>query len=277
MIKSIFASAVGLGLALTSLAASAEYKVWYDDNINGFYEYGAISAGNTKLVPPAWACGMRFTNPDYYRWVGDIPYVSGDFTRNVHVWIPKPGCPQPAQILIEYQDHSRTFSPAPNTHYFGITTHAAANWINAQGKIPACNCLPNFDYKVASPSWKVLPLSFDDVKAQVLDPNRRSTAHIALRALRNEVDRLGTELEGQIALRRRTNLPDREASVRALEDGAARHIALATIHLDNAMMQLSAGNHGGTHTEIDVGRENTVEAMEEAEAALDIVMPQRGE
>lgn len=277
-LKSALSSLLALGLAGVACTASAEYKVWYNDNVNGFYNYGDIAAGNTKLIPPSYACALRFTMPSYYRWVGTPPYVAGDFYKDVHVWIPKPGCPYNT-IRVEYRDQSQLFSPPANVDlgWLGISTNYAVHWVNAQGKIPACNCIPNFPIKSNAAQWAALPLAFDDIKAQLRDPNQQTAAAVAIRTLRTEVDRLGAELDARIAERRRTRLPDRETSVRSLEDAASRHMATASVHLDNALALLSAGNPGGTHTEVDIGRENTVEANQEADLIFDLVMPQRGE
>lgn len=279
-LKSMLSSLLALGLAGAACTASAEYKVWYNDNVYGTFNYGDIAAGNTKLIPPSYACALRFVDPDpgNYRWVGTPPYVSGTFNKSVHVWFPKPGCPY-NQIRVEYQDGSHVFAQPGNVDlgWLGISTSKAVHWVTSQGKIPSCGCIPNFPIKTNAAQWAALPLAFDDIKAMLRNPNQQTAAAIAIRTLRTEVDRLGAELDARIAERRRTRLPDRETSVRSLEDAASRHMAEASVHLDNALALLSAGNPGGTHTEVDIGRENTVEANQEADLIFDLVMPQRGE
>ena len=74
--------------------ASAHHRVWYfDDNFNT-YNAGDVTDGWTKLVPPAWACGILFYDPSYYRWVNSdgVTIDDGNFNKNVRVWMGKPGC-----------------------------------------------------------------------------------------------------------------------------------------------------------------------------------------
>ena len=68
----------------TAAQASADYRVWYfDDNFNTF-NAGDVSDGFTKLVPPAWACGIVFDDPSYYRWVDSYGVNVGDGNFNFY-------------------------------------------------------------------------------------------------------------------------------------------------------------------------------------------------
>ena len=71
----------------------ADYRVWYfDDNFNTYNE-GDVTDGLTKLIPPAWACGILFYDPSYYRWVNSNGNNIGDgnFNKDVRVWLGQAG------------------------------------------------------------------------------------------------------------------------------------------------------------------------------------------
>jgi len=57
-----------MALSAYSSASMADYTVWYDGDIGGpTYQEHQLYNGNTLLIPPAWACGRKFSTPSYYR------------------------------------------------------------------------------------------------------------------------------------------------------------------------------------------------------------------
>jgi hypothetical protein len=278
--KNLLAASLGtlLSLAATGANAMAEYKVWHYVSPDTLLDVapGDITLGNSKLTPPAFACGMRINLPAYWDWSDTSG--NGNFSKDVFVWIPKAGCPYPNDIVVEYTDHSQTFSYKVGNEYRSIFTNYGKNWVNAQGKVPSCGCVPNFPYKISGAKWASLDPDFDRLKADLRNPAQPTRALVETRTLLATLSSLATEAAGRVELRRRTNLPDREAAVRSLEDAALRKLAVAQAHMNTAMDRLSAGLFDDeTHTEVDLGRENSIDAGKEFDEALDLIAPQAGE
>ncbi|HJU39871.1 MAG TPA: hypothetical protein VJ724_09885 [Tahibacter sp.] len=278
--KNLLATSLGALLALAASAANAtaEYKVWHYVSPDTLLDVqpGDITAGNVKLTPPAFACGIRFNMPAYWDWSDTTG--NGNFNKDVFVWIPKAGCPYPNDIVVEYTDHSQTFAYKVGNEYRSIFTNYGKNWVNAQGKVPPCNCIPNFPYKISAAKWESLAPDFDRLKADVRNPAQPARAQILARTMLATLSSLATEAAGRVELRRRTPLSDREAAVRALEDGALRKLATAQAHMNTAFNRLSAGIYDEeTHTEVDLGRENSIDAGKEFEEALDLIAPTSGD
>ncbi|HSX61564.1 MAG TPA: hypothetical protein VLF18_15290 [Tahibacter sp.] len=257
--------------------AHADYRVWYFDD-DGFHQEGDISAGSgPALVRPGWACGRRFSSPDYYRWVDGYGNTmsSANFNEDVHVWVPGNGCPHNS-LTIEYRDHSQTFAPPLGASYMEISTHAGGGWINAQGKIPACNCLPNFPIKLHA-NWNLVPSISASLRADLADPRRQSLILPALRDLQTQVGDLNASLADRVALRRRTPLSDREASVQATENAALG--ALASASRDAAQCVAAAANRQYTTAYVACGRAESGIAVASrlADAIQDAIDPQPGE
>ena len=279
MIPRILSSSLALLMMAigTAQAGNADYRVWYFDD-NGFHQEGDISAGpGASLVRPAWACGRRFTSPDYYRWVDEYGNTmsSANFSKDVHVWLPGAGCPYNA-LTIEYRDHSQTFPHQLGAGYMEISTSSGGGWIDAQGKIPACNCLPDFPIKFHA-NWSLVPSISVSLRADLADPRRQSVILPALRDLQTRVGDLAASLADRVALRRRTLLDGREASVRALEDAAQD--ALASASRDAASCTSAAANRQYATAYLACGRAeaNVATASTLADAIQDSIAPQPGE
>lgn len=279
MIPKILSSSIALLLMAmgTAHAGNADYRVWYFDD-NGFHQEGDISTGpGASLLQPAWACGRRFTSPDYYRWVDEYGNTmsSANFNKDVHVWLPGPGCPYNT-VTIEYRDHSQTFPHQPGASYMEISTSSGGGWINAQGKIPACNCLPDFPIKFNA-NWSLVPSISVSLRADLADPRRQSVIQPALRDLQTRIGDLAASLADRVALRRRTLLDDREASVRALEDSALNALALAS--RDAAQCTSAAANRQYATAYVACGRAeaNVVTASTLADAIEEAIAPRAGE
>jgi hypothetical protein len=278
--KNLIATSLGalLALAATGASAMAEYKVWHYVSPDTIMDVqpGDISLGNSVLEPPTFACGMRINLPAYWDWSDTSG--NGNFSKDVFVWIPKAGCPYTNDIVVEYTDHSQTFSYKVGNEYRSIFTNYGKNWVNAQGKVPSCGCVPNFPYKISGAKWASIEPDFDRLKADLRNPAQPTRTLVEARTLLATIDALAAETATRIELRRRTSLPDREAAVRALEDRASRKLAVARSHMNTALGRLSAGLFDDeTHTEIDLGRENSIDAGKEFDEALDLIAPTRGD
>ena len=89
-------------LALSAQPASAEYRAWYaPSDYFGYFEAGDVSEGETKMIPPVGACGLRLISPNNFRWAdGDGNTVEDDENENpgplengdVIIWLDAPNC-----------------------------------------------------------------------------------------------------------------------------------------------------------------------------------------
>jgi len=150
--------------------AAADLDVWYQDYNNNF-QYGDIADGNTVLTPPSYACARRFTWASYYRWMGysDELYgeiSSGNFNKDVMVWIPKAGCPYTNEIVVEYTDGSHTFDPPLGRCYLEIHTDYGSQWVDENGESPSCaNCVGPQQFQVEQRDWDELVGTIVGLKA----------------------------------------------------------------------------------------------------------------
>ncbi len=162
-IRSILSKAIIPGimaLSAYSSASMADYTVWYDGDIGGpTYQEHQLYNGNTLLIPPAWACGRKFSTPSYYRHLDAYynTFGSADFWKDIYVWIPKPGCPHASESVIEYTDGSQTFSPPIGAAAIEITTNYSSQWVDGEGRWPYCaNCSAASDFTVKEREWEMI-------------------------------------------------------------------------------------------------------------------------
>lgn len=230
-------------LAMLIPQAYADYKVWYYDD-NAWFEYGDLSAGNVKMVPPSWACGRRFFDPSYYRWVGEYSntIAADDFWENVHVWLPlDDDCPH-EQILIEDQDGGESY-PAPlGTHYMEISTNYGGYWIDKDGGWPACNCSIPTTLKLLASNidWSVFAEIMNDVQVALSPTQPERSAQALLDDAQRRLEPLARELSKVIAERRRQSFGELESTVGALEDHALAEMQGATVGLETCQRYASA-------------------------------------
>ena len=171
--------------------AMADYRVWYfDDNFDTFNE-GDVTDGYTKLIPPAWACGILFYDPSYYRWVNSNGNNIGDgnFNKDVRVWLGKPGCSE--SLGIEYSDDSQSFPHVVGGSYMEISTHYGFSWINDDGGWPFCDDCVGPDELTYFPDhidWAhIVASEFMTVKPSLLDGRLRSHSIKAIEQLGKNV------------------------------------------------------------------------------------------
>jgi hypothetical protein len=224
--------------AVSSARASAmvDYKIWWFDDNNDWFQEGDVSVAGVKLNPPAWACAIRFYSPSYYRWVDTNentlpePEGSADFFQDVRIHLPRPGCPE-SEIVVKLLDG--TVIPHPvepiAASYLRIYTDGAINWLDADGSNHACGfaCVApvGLTYLKLKATVAVVTDGILDVQGTMLDPSRHARVLDAFPAVRTRLRALDADIQKQIAARRQYNLGDREASIRLLEDAALRKLA----------------------------------------------------
>jgi hypothetical protein len=284
MLHRLKQSALSLGLVLASCASAAgaaDFRVWYyDGDAITPHQPGDISYGpGPALVKPDWACGMRINDPSYYRWVREFPFAqlpSADLYQDLHIWVPGKGCPY-NEVTIQYRDGSQTFPYPGERDYMEITGYYGNSWINAQGRIPSCNCLPNFPYKVSSNDWHVVPNAFADLKRALLDPRLSSQAAAIAGDLQLRIEALAAELNDRVALRQRFDLGDREAAQRGMEMQSLdimNGVRPSIVGCSQSILRIGVD---GSYPECDAAGEefDRVDAL--IDLAFDALQPQAGE
>lgn len=228
-------------------AASADYKVWFDNADAPLgVEVGDITLGNQKYHPPAWACGRRIFGPDHYYWVGEFNNIiqSGDLSSDLNVWMGRPGCNQP--LAVKRKSDGYEYVPPLGRHYLRISGAHASLWMNKDGTWPVCGaaCSPPAVFKaaVASIDWSsaalVLQAAQDGVR------NGSAGAQQARLRLADGLQRtasLQARVAAAVAERRRANWGTLETSVRVLEDHALRLLAEAAAQQDGCRRHWEAG------------------------------------
>lgn len=284
MLRRILQSTFALGLVLGSFASAAgaaDFRVWYyDSDPNAPHQPGDISYGpGPALVKPNWACGLRINDPSYYRWVREVPFAqlpSADLNQDLQVWLPGPGCPYSA-VTIKYRDGSQTFAYPGSRDYMEITSDHGNNWINAQGKVPACNCLPNFPYKINSNAWHVVPNAFADLKNAIRDPRLQRQAAAIAADLQQRIDALVLEFSDRVALRQRTDLGDREASQRGMEMQSLDLMAAVQHHFVGCTQAIYRLSVDGSYPECDAAGEEFDDGTVLIDLAFAALQPRAGE
>ena len=145
--------------------------------------------------------------------------------------LPRPGCPidgaaTPENSGIVVREGNNEIEFESGTHYLEITGNEdmALNWLDENGSNHACGfgcaTAPPFKYlKAKTQELDGLGRTFDWQRTMLLLPSVQNVREAAAR-MKTTLAGLDAEVRGQIAIRRRSNLGDWEAGVRALEDGA---------------------------------------------------------
>ena len=242
----------------TAARASADYRVWYfDDNFNTYNE-GDVTDGWTKLVPPAWACGILFYDPSYFRWVNSDGNNIGDgnFNKDVRVWTGKPGCSE--SLGIEYSDNSQSFPHQLGGSYMEISTNYGFSWINDAGGWPSCGACVGPDELTYFPDrvdWAhIVASEFMTVKPSLLDSRLRSRSVKAIGQLGQHVSALLPALYAQILSRRSAHvLGDLETQVRALEDASLYNVYYAMRWVSSCQSQAQLGRFADAYVSCTLG------------------------
>ena len=282
MLNRLLRPMLSAGFVLASFAGvsnAADYRVWYADSM-GTHLPGDVSLGSDPaLVKPGWACGLRINDPSYFRWVRQFPFAqapSADLFQDLHVWLPGPGCPYNT-VTIQYRDGSQTFPYPGSRDYMEITGYYGNNWINDQGKVPSCNCLPNFPYKISSNSWHIVPNLFADLKKSLRDPRLQRQSGVIAAELQRRVNTLSAELADRVALRQRSPLGDMESTQHGMEMQSLDIVAAVKYSLLGCTQALQRASYDGAYPECDAAGEEFDHGSTLIDLAFDALQPRSGE
>ena len=230
-------AALAVGLTVSSAStASAEYRVWFFDNLYETYEMGDITDGSSPLyVAPDWACKMRVNDPSYYRWVNEYGETldSDDDLADIIIRVPNLGC-----AAFGVLNGNQPLLPPEGASYLEITTSHGHDWLDADDGWPDCGGCAVADEITDFPHhthYLNFTLSAHrTVLEAVVNERTQSGAADAIVALAGTVAQLRLSVSQDVAARRRlVVLSGREGSIRPLEDAALRT-------LDNSRRQLDS-------------------------------------
>jgi hypothetical protein len=270
MFKKYAMLAVAISLGLGSLSAAAvdlkSFRVGYGEGTTLDENFGKTWANGVAVTPPDYACGRRVQDVGLLTWiafggakVGKNPYVTID------VWLPRPNCTNKTQIIVEKNGDGADYQPPnPNTfplEYVELETYGSSRWIDKDGKVKPLN-IPQLPYTIKQAQWAGMPAQLGALKAQIIDPATQSRAYFVAQQRAAEVNELAGDLDGRIALRRRTSLPDRESALRQAEDAASMQVATAATQLAVAARYAQSARYAEAYVATDVA----AAAMNQADA-----------
>ena len=257
------------------------YRVWYYDDLFNTYDTGDFSVGWVKVVPPWWACSVKIYYPDHGSWIGDNEVIldSVDMDPHVKVSLPRPGCPidgaaTPENSGIVVRQNNVEIPFVSGTHYLEITGNEdfAFNWLDENGSNHACGfgCVtPPAGFKYVKAKYSQLDglgRTFDGQRTMLLLPAVQNVLEAAAR-MKTTLAGLDAEVRGQIAIRRRSNLGEREAGVRALEDSALARLSEAGWRIAELDSYAAQQNLANAYVSADLGSESIAAASELLRAA----------
>ena len=273
--SAILSIGAAFALAAAMSPAKAQYAVWYDYN-DLDVPHGSMLINGKKLLPPNYACGMRFYDPDRLNWV-DYSYSKKGFDLDgaVDVWLPLPNCPK-NDIVIERSTDDQVFTVPNNfdVKFAEIETSPAGRWFNKNGDVPKAPGIPNLPLKANVAKWAGMALALAALKDQIVDTGTQQRAYVAAQQSQSDVVELASDLAGKIAQRRRSDLPDREASVRDLEDAATTKLSFAATKLATAVRQARSAMYSDAFLSTDLARTAIIDAsmlIDAAQAAIEPV------
>src|SRR5262245_23969945 len=266
-------------LGSSANASAAIYEIWYLDD-DSFYNLGDVTVGGVKFVPPAWACSIKIYWPDHYYWLGEFFDVieSDDLDNHVTVSLPRPGCPEDGAATDEnggvvVREGNTEIPFESGTHVLRIVGNddMALNWLDENGSNHACGfgCATlklGFTYLKAKLQLDGLEGMFDWQQTKLLLPAPQKVREAVI-PMKTTVAGLDAEIRQQIALRRRSNLGDWEAGVRALEDAALAMLSDAARRLADIDMFTAQQKLTSAYLSSDLGSESITAASELLRAA----------
>ena len=188
--------------------------------------------------------------------------------------LPRPGCPidgaaNDENSGIVVREGNTVIPFALGTHYLEIMGNDdfAFNWLDENGSNHACG------YGCATPPVRIqirkgqvrqldgLGRTFDRQGTMLLLPAVQKVREAAAR-MKTTLAGLDAEVRGQIAIRRRSNLGEREAGVRALEDAALAMLGDAGRRIADLDFYAAQQNLASAFVSADLGSESITAASD---------------
>ena len=255
-----------------SVFASTKYRVWYFNDFSDAYQHGDITNKKNILDPPAYACGLRIENPKYYYWANQYhtPQKSGNFGKDVVVWIPKSGCPYGNELVIAYHDGSKVFNWKPGWMYMEITTDYSHHWVDKDGERPIGTpcCAVDRIFTTEWRDWDRVIVSITELKS-ALNRSRHEAVEALLRDSEDYLYKLSNKLESDITMRRKYSVGDRETSVKSLENQASRKVRAAATQLGRCRGLAESNLTAEAYRSCDAARDSVSAAQSAWELAKD--------
>ncbi len=279
--KSPLLSVLLLGAAAlsgTAFAGSSSLRVGYGEGTPLDPDFGKvwINESPLEIVPPSYACGRRIFDADLLTWIAFGGAKSGvNPDQTVDVWLPRSGCPYPNDIVIERNaDGQNYLPPNPNNfplQYALLETFHGSRWIDKYGKTKPLS-LPQLPYTIRTATFQGLPAQLTTLKAQLADGALQARAYGLAQQLQTDAADLAGDLAARVALRRRTDLPDREVALRFVEDAAGTQLAAVDGQLAAATRYARSGQYAEAYRAADlalVAMNAATGYVGEAEALID--------
>ncbi|WP_257386728.1 hypothetical protein [Tahibacter caeni] len=251
-----------LAAALGGTAAAAgtsSLLVGYGEGTTLDPDFGRtwINGNTLEVIPPAYACGRRIYEADQLTWIAFTHDESGvNPDQTVDVWLPRSGCPYPSSIVIERNAGEKADYLPPNPYTFPLEyalleTFHGSRWIDKFGNTKPLS-VPQLPYTIKTATFQGMPAQLGNLKAQLVDGALQPRAYVLAQQLQTDAAELSGDLSARVALRRRTDLPDREAALRFVEDAASAQLAAVDGQLAAATRYARAGQYAEAYRAADL-------------------------
>lgn len=247
-------------------SAQVEYRLWFYDEAQ-IRQMGDLTAGsNGPMVPPSWACGLRFYDIHFQRYADSYGNTvdDSDQAEQVTVWLDRPGCPPGLTLILDdeqqplpvdfdgvYPSWLEVWVPEDPPTY-------GVRWIDTNGNWPSCGpCTAADDATdfVKHTHGFYGPLSASNtIAALLLDARRQTKLGPVVAALAAGTERLRLAVSREIVTRRHVPLADLETTVRALEDAALRAAADAKRKFDSSASYAGVARYADASMAAAAGR-----------------------
>lgn len=263
---------LGAGLAAPT-AHAADYRLWFDnaDAPIGVVP-GDITAGNGKLQPPAWGCGLRVLMPTNFRFQGEFfnDIEAGDLDNDVILWTAACGGTR-GMHKVPYGTGLQAVTP-PGVHRLEVSGSYGSYWVNKDGARPSCNgCAFPGGFKTLAGHihWVVASSVLQTARDAIVEGRTRVAQPRLVDALARVVS-LHQRTASAVTDRRRTPFADFEPLIRSLEDRAMASLQTAQTLADACQRNWQAGRNADAFAAC----QRADEAVADAAAALRMAVVQ---
>lgn len=257
LISALLLAAANGGTAMA--AGTSSLLVGYGEGTTMDPNFGRtwINGNAMEVIPPAYACGRRIYSAGTLTWIAFTHQKSGlNPDQTVDVWLPRAGCPYPTAIVVERNAGNKDdyLPPNPNSfplEYVELETFHGSRWIDKFGQIKPLT-IPQLPYTINVAKFVGMPQQIGTLKAQLVDSALQPRAFALAQQLQADAAELAGDLAARTALRRRTDLPDREAALRFVEDAATARLNTVDGQLATATRYARSGQYAEAYRAADL-------------------------